>query len=234
MDKLVGDDIYTDSEYDDLIESSINEFRNGTVEAINNWYKNDEFGVIIVEGRQGWGKSCFALLVARHVYDTWKWDVLKRYFAYEPNEFIRRIRFKKKRHPLLVWDDAGNWLNSKDYNTRRVKNACRYFQVARSHWGCILLTCVDAEHIVTDIRNTRGRYMVQIMKSEDETHKTRRVARVFIRWKSPDKTRKGEDEIHREIFYLKDINPITYSNYNTYRTSFANLSIKNMQVDDSI
>jgi len=232
MDKFVGDELYSETDYEDLLESSINEFKNGTVEAIKNWFNNNEFGVIIVEGRQGWGKSCFALLVASSIYDTWKWAKLQKFFAYEPNEFIKRIKLKKKRHPLLVWDDAGNWLNAKDYNTRRVKNACRYFQVARSDWGCILLTTVDAENIVTDVRNLRGRYLVQIMKSEDSSHKTRRVARIFIRWKSPDKTRKGEDEIHRETFYLKDVNKTTYSNYDLYRTSFANLSIREMEIDE--
>jgi len=232
MDRIIGDEIVNEEQFEELLQIAKSEFEGGTVNAINEWYKNDELGIILIEGRQGWGKSVFALMALANIYGTWNWSELKKYIVYQPDEIVSRFKGKRKREPLLVWDDAGNWLNSKDYQKKAVKGACRYFQVARSDWGCIMLTTVDSSNVVTDIRNLKGRYLIQIWKSEDKTHVTRRVGRVYLKWKSPDKTRAGEEEIHRESFYLKDMPKDLYTKYKEYRDSYARMTISDLNIEE--
>ncbi|MFO8077808.1 MAG: hypothetical protein R6U21_04125, partial [Thermoplasmatota archaeon] len=33
-----------------------------------------------------------------------------------------------KKSPLLVWDDAGNWLYAQEHNKKRISDTCKYFQ----------------------------------------------------------------------------------------------------------
>jgi len=214
---------YVDYDYD-----FSEELTNGIVDAINNWYVNNELRIIIVEGYQGVGKSLYSLLIASEVYKTNSWNVLKKYYVYDPTEFLDTVKSIRKKRPLLVWDDAGNWLNSQDYNKKRVVDTCKYFQVARPHWGCILLTAVDAEDIVSRIRNMPNRILIQVIKNSSKKEPDRRTARVFTRWKSPDKTRKGEAGKIDENFYLHNCSPELYKPYEKYRLSFVNKAIKEM------
>jgi len=197
------------------------ELEDGIVPAIQNWYTANELRIIIVEGYQGVGKSLYALLIASEIYKTWNWDILRKYFAYDPEELLRKIRYKRVRSPLLIWDDSGNWLNNQDYKNRWVKETAKYFQVARTQWGCIILTTVDAEDIVKSIRTMNNRILVQIMKNSDKTHPDRRLARIFTRWKSPDKTRQGEANKIDETFYLHNCDWECYKEYEKYRKGFA-------------
>ena len=117
------------------------------------------------------------MLVASEVYKTNNWNDLKKYYVYEPDDLLKRIKKKKTKSPLLVWDDAGNWLHSQDYQKKRVVETCKYFQVARPHWGCIMLTTVDAEDIVSRIRNMNNRILIQVMKNSSKREPDRRAAR---------------------------------------------------------
>lgn len=205
-----------------------NEFENGVVPAINNWFENNELRIVIVEGYQGVGKSLYTLLVASQVYNTNAWSTLKKYYVYERNEFINVVKNKRKRSPLLVWDDAGNWLHAQDYQKKEVVSVCKYFQVARPQWGCIMLTTVDAEDIVSRIRHMKDRVLIQIVKNSSKREPDRRMARVFSRWKSPDKTRKGEETQVEENFYLHQCNQELYNHYEEYRNSFVHKAIKEL------
>jgi len=208
------------------------ELQNGITNAINNWYENNELRIIIVEGYQGVGKSLYSLLIASEVYKTNNWNKLKKYYVYDRDEFIRLVDRKRKKSPLLVWDDAGNWLHSQDYKKKSVINVCKYFQIARPQWGCILLTTVDAEDIVARIRNMHNRILIQVMKNSSKAQPNRRLARVFTRWKSPDKTRQGEDNKIDEEFYLHHCNHDLYNNYEKYRNSFVRKAIKELKTSN--
>jgi hypothetical protein len=197
------------------------ELQNGLVEAINRWYENNEMRIVIVEGYQGVGKSLYSLLIASEVYKTKSWSKLQNFYAYRRDEFLQRCNNKLKRHPLVIWDDAGNWLHTQDYRLKEVVAVCKYFQVARPDWGCIMLTCVDAEDIVSRIRNMNNRILVQIIKNSNKVQPDRRIARIYTRWKSPDKTKKGERNRIDEEFYLHYCDPKLYSPYEIYRNSFV-------------
>jgi len=213
---------------DENEEYDYNELSDGIVSAINNWYDNNEMRIIIVEGYQGVGKSLYSLLVASQVYKTNSWNILKNYYVYDRSEFINIVKNKRKRSPLLVWDDAGNWLHAQDYQKKEVVSACKYFQVARPQWGCIMLTTVDAEDIVSRIRNMKDRILIQVIKNSNRRQPDRRLAKVYTRWKSPDKTKRGEETQVLENFYLHWCNKNLYNNYEQYRNSFVKKAIKEL------
>ena len=213
-------------EYED--EETIRELDKGIVNAIRNWYKNNEMRIIIVEGYQGVGKSLYTLLVASQVYNTNSWVKLKQYYVYDRLEFIDLVKNKRVRSPLIVWDDAGNWLHAQDYQKKEVIDVCRYFQVARPDWGCIMLTTVDAEDIVSRIRNLKDRILIQIIKNSSKDRLDRRLAKIYVRWKSPDKTRKGEETKITEDFYLHKCDRKLYDGYEKYRNSFVKKAKKEL------
>jgi len=213
-------------EYED--EETIRELDKGIVNAIRNWYKNNEMRIIIVEGYQGVGKSLYTLLVASQVYNTNSWVKLKQYYVYDRLEFIDLVKNKRVRSPLIVWDDAGNWLHAQDYQKKEVIDVCRYFQVARPDWGCIMLTTVDAEDIVSRIRNLKDRILIQIIKNSSKDRLDRRLAKIYVRWKSPDKTRKGEETKITEDFYLHQCDRKLYDGYEKYRNSFVKKAKKEL------
>jgi len=213
--------IFNDTPLSEEEKLLFSELRDGLVNAIRTWYERKELHIIIVEGYTGVGKSLYSLLVASQIYNTTCWEVLKKYYVYERSEFIDLVKKKRTRSPLLVWDDCGNWLHAQDYQKEDVVKVCRYFLVARPHWGCIMLTTPDAEDIVSRIRNMKGRILVQIVRNSDRINVDRRKARIFLRWKSPDKTRKGEELQVEENFYLHDCDTTLYTNYEKYRNSFV-------------
>lgn len=213
---------------DEESERIYNELQDGITPAIQLWYDSNELRLVIVEGYQGVGKSLFTLLIASQVYNTQSWEKIKQYYVYERKEFIKLVKNKRGRSPLLVWDDAGNWLHAQDYQKKEVIDVCRYFQVARPHWGCIMLTTVDAEDIVNRIRNVKDRVLVQIIKHSSRKEPDRRHAKIFTRWKSPDKTRKGEETKVEEEFYLHECPRDLYDGYEKYRNTFVKKAIKEL------
>jgi len=209
-------------------EFEINEFSDGLIAAIKNWYIRNEMRIVIVEGYQGVGKSLYTLLLASEVYNTNCWNDIKKYYVYDRMEFVNLVKKKRNRSPLLIWDDAGNWLHSQDYQKKDVITVCKYFQIARPQWGCIMLTTVDAEDIVSRIRNMKERVLVQIIRNSSKKEPDRRMAKIFTRWKSPDKTRKGEETQVNEDFYLHWCDKNLYANYEIYRNSFVHKAIKEL------
>jgi len=209
-------------------EQIIRELDDGLYPAIMNWYDNNEMRIVIVEGFQGVGKSLYTLLVASQVYKTNAWSILQNYYVYDRMEFIRLVKSKKQRSPLLIWDDAGNWLHAQDYQKKEVIDVCKYFQVARPDWGCIMLTTVDAEDIVSRIRNLKDRILVQIIKNSSKKEPDRRIAKIFTRWKSPDKTRKGEETQITEDFWFHQCDKSLYDGYEKYRLGFVKQAKKEL------
>ena len=204
------------------------ELEEGLVPAIKRWYSDNELRIVIVEGYQGVGKSLYALLTASEIYKTWNWEILRKSFAYDPEELLRTIRRKRERSPLLIWDDAGNWLNNQDYKNRWVKETAKYFQVARTDFSCIMLTTVDAEDIVKSIRTMNNRILVQILRNSSKKEPDRRKARIYTRWKSPDKKRQGEENKIEEEFYFHHCDWNCYKQYEAYRKSFAKKATNKM------
>lgn len=195
--------------------------KSATVNSIRNWFKNDEFRPIVVQGLHGYGKSSFAAYVLSEIYGTWSWSFLKNFIVFHPKEFLNKILKVKKKHPLIVWDDAGYWLNNMDYNNKFVRSVGKYMQVARLDWGCIMFTSINAKDVITKIRGVEGRWKIEITKdgsSYKEPYK--RTATTFQYWESKDGSQYGEEGLHDERFKAW-MPSIFYNGYYPYRKSFT-------------
>ena len=197
---------------------------------IRDWFLQDEFRIIIVEGLQGYGKSSFASFVASEIYNTWDWSYLKNYIVFHPRDFLKRVSRIRKKHPFMVWDDAGYWLNSMDYNNRFVKAVGKYMQVARLDWGCIMFTSIHAKDVITKIKGAEGRLKVKITKMGAglKKDKDRRTATIYEHWESVDGSQFGEEGKHDETFYARMPDSF-YNGYFPYRKGFTMQAKKSMR-----
>lgn len=193
-----------------------------TVNAIREYFLNDEFKAIVVCGDHGWGKSCFASFVASEIYQTWAPSTLKEYIVFKPQEFLEKICTKTIiKRPLLIWDDAGYWLNALDYQNKFVKAVGKYMQVARPDWGCVIFTSIDVDDIASKIRGIPNRLMVTITKDGcGKDTPDRRTAITFKGWKTPDRSKYGEETLWDEYFYAR-MPQNFYEWYKPYRESFT-------------
>ena len=75
---------------------------------IKNAYRSNGFVGAIVYGKQGYGKSSYALKVAYQIYGDW--DTVFESMVFKLEDLVSALRdsiVTGKRRQLLIWDDAG-------------------------------------------------------------------------------------------------------------------------------
>ena len=195
-----------------------------TVDIINSLYDNDEFKPIIITGGHGYGKSVYAMKVAAQVLSANgnpNWSAVKDNIVFHPKEFLKLATSQRKRRPLLIWDDAGYWLNALDFNNPFVKSVGKYLQVVRSDYGCIIFTCIDVDDVLKKVRGISNSVMIKIIKDSDATKPHRRIARGYRYWKSPDGSRFGRRTIFEEHFNKRMPDDVYNEWYRPLRNSYA-------------
>jgi len=198
-------------------------------------YFNDELILIVIHGKQGFGKSSYASMVVAQVHGYVKgketnpdatefeydWKAAKEYLIFTPRQFLTLSRTRKRKAPVSVVDDAGLWLNAMDFHHPLVKATGKFLEVARTKWGAIIFTCSDLKQIFTKIRNMPHVYTVRITKFKtDKTHRDRRSATIFEGWVSEDLKKSGRKTRFIDIFYAHM--PDKY--YEWYRPERAKLT----------
>jgi hypothetical protein len=103
----------------------------------------DSNSVVVIFGRTGAGKSQYAMKISYQFYRDWN-EVLK-WLVFTPFDFQRVIEELDARDawiPILIWDDAGPWLELLKRNSWHplaigIRGA---FETARIRVGAVLLT----------------------------------------------------------------------------------------------
>ena len=203
-------------------------------EKILEWFYNDELGIIIIHGQQGYGKSVYACVSCAEVYGHdmdehtfyYNWEAVKRHIVWTPKDFID-LSLKKpplwdeknykihpnsdKKEPLIVWDDAGYWLNAMDYHHPLCIAVSKYLEVARSRWGAIVFTVSDQRQILTKIRGIPHAWSIPIRKTATPKRGTekyrwkhdRRFAQLHKSWCSEDLKKYGKKGEQGDIFHAR-------------------------------
>lgn len=182
-------------------------------------YYNDELILVVIHGKQGFGKSTYAAIVIAQVYGyieekaknpeatifKYNWKKAREYFAFKPRQFLTLSRKQKTKAPCGCVDDAGLWLNAMDFNHPLVKATGKFLEVARTKWAAILFTCSDLKQIFTKIRNMPHVYTIRITKYKTglERQKDRRMAKIFSGWVSEDLKKSGRKTKYIDIFYAE-------------------------------
>ena len=155
-------------------------------------YYLDQFEEVVVWGPKGWGKSCYAVQVAAEVYGSHEdpdWEAVKDVIVFRPIEFVRKLVEGVEhgiRYKCLIWDDAGVWLNSKDWQKPLLKQFDKLNDVARTFAGGIIYTTPVLGKLVKAVREDEHLLGVKIIKVTGNPYQWyRRKAVVYRHWHLP-------------------------------------------------
>lgn len=200
-------------------------------EKILEWFYNDELGIIIIHGQQGYGKSTYGAISCAEVYGHdlenhrfyYNWDAVKKHMVWHPRNFIELSKSKippndpfhkihihsKKKEPMVLWDDAGYFLNSMNWNDKFCIEVGRYLELARSRWGAIVFTCSHQQQVLSKIRNIPHAWSIPIRKMATpkrgkpgyRSKHDLRYAKLHKSWCSEDLKRSGKKGKECDVFH---------------------------------
>jgi len=199
---------------------------------------------IYSQGPLGVGKSSLAIqalqqLLGKYDYDgnlvepCMDWKKIQAHIIYHPLTFIKIIKFLQKnklRIKCLIWDDSGIYLNAKDWQKNESKEIAKWFQIARSYVGSIILTTPSPSLLLRDIRRLS---MVTIeVKFSNKTNggfdslysRDKRIAYSYDHWYLPDLTKARVHLRARDRYSVKLPDNIYYP-YKQLRDSYNDLQI---------
>jgi hypothetical protein len=158
-----------------------------TAHYIREAYKNYECRDFIVYGPRGYGKTSYALQVLMELYKTDEPDVLSKYFAFTPTEFMDKMDKFNERVPGICFDDAGVWLFSLDYGRTEVKNLVKVMSIIRTMTASTIFTSLLPTLIVNKLRTFPQTQCIKISKTTGNPYKKNvRQALGYRSWLLPD------------------------------------------------
>ena len=135
-------------------------------------FRDDDFILVIIYGPLRMGKSAYAMKVMGQVYEYFfgkslSVDLVRDYMGFHPSEVVDRwLELGDKRIPMYVWDDAGYWLYSLDWNDPLLKAVQKYMNVVGTDMNCLMLTTPDPTWILSKILNMPGTVRGRIIKRD--------------------------------------------------------------------
>jgi hypothetical protein len=185
------------SEYNDIRS------QNGTTRDINFAFLHNQARYFCVYSLAplGIGKTSYSLKTLMQLYGEYDydghliklcedWEKLKAHIVFHPQSFkqiIQHLQRTKTRIKALVWDDAGIFLASKDWQKAWAKEIVKYFQLARTYCASIILTTPSPSLILKDIRRLN---MVTInVEYAASQFSDQRRAKSYDHWYLPDLTK---------------------------------------------
>jgi len=142
-----------------------------------NHYRN-QFGLFIIYGQQGVGKSVYTILALKELGLDWR-----QHLYFRPDEFLARIRqayLTRQKLKALAVDDAGFCLYAQNWNKPFVKAFVKFLNVARTIMSNIILTTPNPSMLVRKI-TMMDAYFVKVMKNGTPDRDTpyRRMAKGY-------------------------------------------------------
>ncbi|OYT57438.1 MAG: hypothetical protein B6U76_00920 [Desulfurococcales archaeon ex4484_217_2] len=114
------------------------------------------------ESDTGVGKSVYALKTAAAVIHNVLnvdveecWETALNLIVFKPTEIVEKVRLASKlgmKLPVLIWDDAGYWLNKRFWNSPLIKSTIRLLQVFRPKLSSLILTTPQFSELAFGIR----------------------------------------------------------------------------------
>lgn len=115
-------------------------------ELIKEAYRNNGIVVAYVFGPFGYGKTSYALWTAYHVYGSWEKALSHLYFSpLEAMPEMHRAADTGKRIPLIIFDDAGLWLDKMTWWEQHKIAFVKFFNIIRSIAAGVIFTCPSTE-----------------------------------------------------------------------------------------
>jgi len=144
------------------------------------WYRRQKYGLVLVYGKSGTGKSVYALRALKEIYqahlgldDPQAWEEIKKHIIFTPNEFIKYtgdLENNNKRVPAILMDDAGVWFNNQDYKDPVIVDCIRYFKVIRTKVSCVIMTTPSPNDLVKGLRSL-DMYNIKVVDQDSKNGK---------------------------------------------------------------
>lgn len=173
-----------------------------TVHQIREAHRNNECQNYIVYGPLGVGKTSFALQVLMEIYGTDDPEILKKYFFFNPVEFLRAMRSFHEQVPAVVWDDAGVWLYYLDFHNPVVKSIAKMMQIIRTKTSSVIFTTPSPTLVLGKLRAFPQTTTVKIRKKWEQprTLKDLRTAVAYRSWLLPDLQKLRVKKLYEDDF----------------------------------
>ena len=159
----------------------------------------NEYGFIsaVIFGKQGSGKTTYAMKAMRDVFyklynlntKDEAWEYVKKYYFFELPEALELIynAFENnERIPVLLFDDAGIWLSKYQWYEKYMIVFYKFYALARTRVSAILFTSPSPDDIALFLRE-KGWIQIRIKWS----NKKDRIAQADLYKKVFDRDSKG-------------------------------------------
>lgn len=197
-------------------------------------YRFDDFLLIIIYGPLRIGKSAYAMKVLGQVYEYYfgrplSPDLVQDFMGFHPADVVDRWIKIKKRIPMYVWDDAGYWLYSMDWNDPLLRAIQKYINVIGTDMNCLMLTTPDPTWILSKLLNMPGTLRGKIMKRDgssirdDKAKMYARLCRGYKPYRAPDLKKTGVN-VKWEDDYSCLIPQDVYDYYQPMRRGYTDLA----------
>lgn len=202
-------------------------------------YRFGDFLLIIIYGALRSGKSAYAMKVMGQVYEYFfgrplSIDLIDQYMGFHPNEVVQQWMEITKPLPMYIWDDAGFWLYSMDWNDPLLKAVQKYINVIGTDMSCLMLTTPDPTWILSKLLNMPGTLRGRVIKSDsifgasDSPSKLwARKVRGYKPYRSPDLKKTGVN-VKWEDTYSCYIQDDVYEYYFPKRKHYATMAKQNI------
>lgn len=183
-----------------------------TAKKINLAFMYNESMGFLVYAPRGWGKSAFKFNVGAEVLalsgEPPDWEAIKKWIIFTPREFCDVVLKTYDRHLVLLWDDAGFWLNRLFWYEPFVRETMRYMTLQRTQFAAILFSTPSLAFLPGKLIELEDVYRVKIYKASangprsnfEAPLKRPRLAWVKRPWYSDDLKKHGVRTVWRDHF----------------------------------
>lgn len=195
-------------------------------------YERDDFSLIIIYGNLRIGKSTYAIKAMEQALQYLGMlkgkmtpQVLKWIMGWETEEVVDTWMLVEERQPGYIWDDAGYWLHSMNWNDPLMISVQQYFNVVGTDYNTMMLTTPSPKWVLSKIANMPDMFRIKVTKRtggkrDDDYIKFARQAKAYQKWESPDLKRGGVNTKMRDLFSCK-MEQELYDWYKPVRDSYA-------------
>ena len=189
--------------------------------------------------RRGIGKSVLAVKLLIHTYYRYlgrvpTWDDIRQYIVFKPKEFVDlaiKLSEEKKRVPLIVWDDAGEWLSRFRSRTKFVAAVAESLEVLRTVTGNIIFTATSPGKLTRGVRESLSYLItVAVVRTIKQGDRTIKVSRARLYYVAEDMewlfNRKAMPKVMGEWLFRVWLPDEIYKPYFEYRQSFAEVAFE--------
>ncbi|MEB3759770.1 MAG: hypothetical protein GSR81_02880 [Desulfurococcales archaeon] len=175
--------------------------------------------------KRGIGKTVYALRILVDVYRTVEWEELRKYIVFMPQDFLKlveEILNTGKRIPLVVWDDAGFWLNRQRWHNKFVIAVRENLNVIRTAITSIVFTAPTWSELARGIRDHLD-IVVLITRKDRERSIARgyKLIQGFLDWNK-------KELLFEDYFRIMLPNEI-YKPYEEMRMGYVKVGLERMK-----